>query len=44
MEAMLKGRINWYRLYGSDNVDIAVHQIDMVSLDFVMEFIDIAKS
>ncbi len=34
MEAMLRDWMNWYWLSGGDNVDIAVHQIDMVSLYF----------
>ncbi len=34
MEAMLRDWMNWYWLSGGDNVDIAVHQIDMVSMYF----------
>jgi predicted dehydrogenase len=34
MEAMLKDWMNWYLLSGGDNVDIAVHQIDMVNMFF----------
>ncbi len=34
MEAMLRDWMNWYWLSGGDNVDIAVHQIDMISLFF----------
>ena len=34
MEAMLKDWMNWYWLSGGDNVDIAVHQIDIVSMFF----------
>ncbi len=34
MEAMLRDWMNWNWLSGGDNVDIAVHQIDMVSLFF----------
>ena len=34
MEAMLRDWMNWNWLSGGDNVDIAVHQIDMVSLYF----------
>lgn len=34
MEAMLWDWMNWNWLSGGDNVDIAVHQIDMVSLYF----------
>ena len=34
MEAMLRDWMNWYWLSGGDNVDIAVHQIDMISMYF----------
>ena len=34
MEAMMRDWMNWNWLSGGDNVDIAVHQIDMVSLYF----------
>jgi len=34
MEAMLRDWMNWNWLSGGDNVDIAVHQIDMVNLYF----------
>ena len=34
MEAMLRDWMNWYWLSGGDNVDIAVHQIDMIGLYF----------
>jgi myo-inositol 2-dehydrogenase / D-chiro-inositol 1-dehydrogenase len=34
MESMLRDWMNWYWLSGGDNVDIAVHQIDMISMFF----------
>jgi myo-inositol 2-dehydrogenase / D-chiro-inositol 1-dehydrogenase len=34
MESMLRDWMNWYWLSGGDNVDIAVHQIDMISMYF----------
>lgn len=34
MEAMLADWMNWNWLSGGDNVDIAVHQIDMISMYF----------
>ena len=34
METMLRDWMNWYWLSGGDNVDIAVHQIDMINMYF----------